>query len=66
MKVTELVVEVEQEVLVSLHEQIEYSPVQDSAPFQVLHTSTFVPWHQKHYYLRQKIQYTTPLLDERV
>lgn len=43
----EFVVEVEKEVLVLLCEHMECSLVQDAAPFLVLYTSTFVPWHQK-------------------
>lgn len=49
----EFVVEVEKEVLVLLCEHMECSLVQNAAPFPVLYTSTFVPWHQKQHYLRQ-------------
>lgn len=48
MEMTEFVVEVEREVLALLHECLECSLVQDAAPFQVLCTSNFAPWHQKH------------------
>ena len=54
MEMTELVVEVGQEVLVLLRERRECSLAQDAAPFQVVCTSTFAPSHRKqHDYLEQ-------------
>lgn len=45
-------VEVGQRVPVLAQERMECSLVQNAAPFQVLHTSSFVQWHEKqHDYL---------------